>query len=741
MAVNYLRPSTAERVNRSWLASRYPLLIVFPPLVVLLPLALAFIATVFRLETLEVARIGAVAAGAYGVGAILFVIAVGPRARQTESAGHDAGQAVSNCLRVTEGGGVLLWIAGGGILAVVGTLTIAPTLAGLQYFSEAALIIAAPAMAWSYWAGKHMLLAIAGDVEIEYHGRTYSVAIKIAMVFIGFFIVSVGALVLLVSSHIARRLQAAGVPSDSIMTDVTTFGLVIGFITAIIFAMATFFLARDITAPLNELIHIAREMAEGHFDVRAQVFSDDELGKLGRSFGAMRNSLRALLSRIGSSGVAITQGVRSMNSGTTALLTGAHEQQNLNAEETQSVRSVSSEARSVLDAVDKVANVSVESAGAATEMNASSTEVARRVDDLFRSVEKTSSSTLEIDAIARETSRRTSDLSNVAADVLTFVTEMDASVGEITRTAHATADLSGQVHDDAVAGQTAVAATTNSIRVTQESTRRAVEAFEQLQKSLGKIHSILEFIDSVTDQAKLLSFNAAIIAAHAGENDYGFSVIAEEVRQLSERTRNATGEIGGIIRDLQPVAKQAVAALEEGVVNVDHTVDLAAQAAESLTKIVASADSSQEIVHKISTAIDEQAAASKHLRAVTSRVSDTIREIDRANEGQAEATRLLAEEAERVRDIAQQVNRSAEEQRVVSGGIATAMEQISADVRIIRDRLQRQLAQAEQIANVSVTTLSIAQKNSTIAEDFNRELESLFASAASFEEEVARFRV
>ena len=69
------------------------------------------------------------------------------------------------------------------------------------------------------------------------------------------------------------------------------------------------------------------------------------------------------------------------------------------------------------------------------------------------------------------------------------------------------------------------------------------------------------------------------------------------------------------------------------------------------------------------------------------------------------------------------------------------MEHIATDVKMIRDSLERQLAKAEEIANASKTTLQIAQKNSTIADGFTRELESLFASATAFEQEVARFRV
>ncbi len=744
MAVQYLRPSGTAIAVPARLTALYGWAIALPPAVALVPVAIAFLASVVHFSPGDLVRVVAAAAVVYGAGVLAFVVFVGRCARDVEEAidtRRNASAVVSQCLASTELGALILWVGAGALLAAAGAYTYAPTLAGLQNFFEAAMIVAAPAMAWSYWTGKKMLLLMAGQVRIHYTGRPYSLGVKIAMVFIGFFGISLGALVQLISSHVAAQLTAAGLDAPAIASDITRYALLMALVTAVVFAVATFFLARDLTSPMNELIRVANEMASGHFDVDARVFADDEVGKLADRFGVTRDSLRSLLSNVGNSGAAITNGVRAMTAGTNALLSGAHEQKDLNQLATESVNAVGSEARSVLEAVDKVAAGSYDSAGSALELNASSTEVARRMDDLFRSVEKTSSSTTEIDATARETSHRTNELSGVGSEVLTFVTQMDASVAEITRTSHATADLSTQVRNDAAAAQQAVTATVEGIRSTQEATRRTAGAFEDLQNSLKKIDQIVLFIDSVTDETKLLSLNAAIIAAHAGEDDYGFSVIAEEVRQLSERTRTATAEIAGIIRGLQPVTKQAVVALGEGVGNVERTVDLAQQASASLEKIVGSSDRSRDMVQKIARSLEEQVMASRHLHDVTSRVSDTIREIHRANEGQAEATRLLAVEADHVKDIAKQVNRAADEQRIASGSIAKSMEQIATDVKMIRDRLERQLAQADQIANASKTTLAIAQKNSSIADDFNRELESLFASASAFENEVARFRV
>ena len=99
------------------------------------------------------------------------------------------------------------------------------------------------------------------------------------------------------------------------------------------------------------------------------------------------------------------------------------------------------------------------------------------------------------------------------------------------------------------------------------------------------------------------------------------------------------------------------------------------------------------------------------------------------------------QEAERVSDIAAEVKRATDDQVQTGAGIAQAMEQIASDVRVIRDRLGRQLAEAEQIASATRATLTIAKKNNAIAEQFSAAIEDLVVSGKVFSEDVSRFRV
>lgn len=709
-----------------------------PPVAFFLPVALWFLRSVLGGHVYRNAVTVASVVG-YAAGALVAAVLFATLARAVDVALErrtDPSKEVSACLGATVVTAALLWCGWGGVLAAIGAATVLPTVLGVQYFFEAALIVGAPAMAWTYWRGKRLLVKRVEDApSLSYVGRTYSIGTKIALVFVGFYIVSVGAVVLVISSSVAGRLGEAAA------LEVTRFSIMVAVPACIAFAVATYFLTRDVTRPLAALKRLAAEMAAGNFEHAPRIFADDETGELARSFGVTTETLRPLIRHLGRSGTSITEGVRLMTSGTETLVHGAREQTALAQESDGALSLVRSEAQRVLVATEQVAENTYASAERASEMKASSAEVAKRMDDLLQSVEKSSSSTRELDSSAQEMSQRTQNLSMISSEVLAFVSQMDATVQQIHRTAEATAGISRETRETADEGRRAVSETVAGIRSTQESTRRMSEAFDSLQQSLGKIDQILVFIDELTNRTNLLSLNAAIIAAQAGENDSGFSVIADEVRQLADRTRSATKEIAGIIRAVQPITREAVAALNEGVANVDQSVSLANNANVALGRILASSERSLDMNQVISNSLQEQSRAGHHLHELAARLSDNSSEIHRAMQGQAVATELLAHESERVRDIASQVKRASDEQVIAGGGIAQAMELIAADINNVRDRLERQLSQAEQVAAASRVTLTIAEKNHGVAEQFSSALQSLLHSGKAFEAEVARFRV
>jgi len=135
------------------------------------------------------------------------------------------------------------------------------------------------------------------------------------------------------------------------------------------------------------------------------------------------------------------------------------------------------------------------------------------------------------------------------------------------------------------------------------------ELIERLSTSSAEVAAVVNLITAIAGQTNLLALNAAIIAAQAGEHGLGFTVVADEIRQLAERTRGSTKEINTIIKAVQGGSRQAMTKMHEGVQRVEASVTLADDASRSLAKIVASAARSYEMATKISRALEDQAQA------------------------------------------------------------------------------------------------------------------------------------
>ncbi len=808
---------------------RYLLWLVIPPALVTIPLAFLFLEQVISLRLATAIDILLLLILMYAVAALVYGHVLSPALRRLDEVDE-----TSACLEKTLRLAIVGLGSGGVLFIVVATLMVMPSVLGLAYFVVAALIVAFPGIAWAYASGKRQLAARAPG---GYSGRELSVGRKIAIVFIGSFIISSAALVELVSTKVTISLEQLDLASSAdrfqrvfetandaaqiharmlddlrlyipagyslqlidrkghvtttgetltgaevnsirrmrngdstalvsphvfkfgmlkdgsilvlsipwtpyrnIPVQITLYTLIIALLTTGIFSAAAYLTARDITGPMRELRGLAAQMAQGNFDVAPKVFSDDEVGQLANSFGETRANLSRLLGRVGGSGTTITEGVRVITGGTESLLVRARDQAQLTLNSTNSLETVRAGIRSVLAAADTVAGLTDDASSRALELQASAEQVARSSDHLSQSVEKTSASTAEMDASMREMSQRTDVLAGIGDEVLSFVTEMDSTISELRDAAQATALISRHVSEDAEAGGGAVARMAEGIDLSRDLTSSTAATIDDLQRSVGQISQILNVIEEITNRTNLLALNAAIIAAQAGEQGLGFGVVADEIRELAERTRGSTKEISAIIKAVQKGSRDAVEKVKSGVERVEANVQLAQNATSSLTKIVGSATRSYDMATKISRALEDQAAASGHLHEVTARMSDHIVQINRATREQARGTELLAQEAERVREITAQVKSAADEQSQAGRGITAALEKIADDARAMRDRLDAQMRETERIAEAAKTMLQIAQENDAIAREFNITVQNLVLSGRNFESEVARFR-
>ena len=242
----------------------------------------------------------------------------------------------------------------------------------------------------------------------------------------------------------------------------------------------------------------------------------------------------------------------------------------------------------------------------------------------------------------------------VAAQTGTVATageEMSATSGDIARNCQSAAEGAQKASQSAQYGTSVVGKIVAAMGEIAEKVLASAQTVESLGARSDQIGEIIGTIEDIADQTNLLALNAAIEAARAGEQGRGFAVVADEVRALAERTTKATREIGEMIKAIQDETRGAVAAMEQGVRQVEAGTSEAAKSGAALGDILEQINAVAMQVNQIATAAEEQTATtgeiSNNMMQITQVVQDTA---SGAHESATAAARLSgnAEELQRL---------------------------------------------------------------------------------------------
>lgn len=214
-----------------------------------------------------------------------------------------------------------------------------------------------------------------------------------------------------------------------------------------------------------------------------------------------------------------------------------------------------------------------------------------------------------------------------SASVATAGEEMSATSSDIAQNCQMAAEGAQRASQSATNGAGVVETTVAVMGQIAEKVQESARTVESLGARSDQIGAIIGTIEDIADQTNLLALNAAIEAARAGEQGRGFAVVADEVRALAERTTRATKEIGEMIKAIQRETKGAVAAMEQGVQQVEAGTIEAAKSGDALRDILEQVNDVATQVNQIATAAEEQTATtseiSNNMQQITQVVQDT----------------------------------------------------------------------------------------------------------------------
>lgn len=428
------------------------------------------------------------------------------------------------------------------------------------------------------------------------------------------------------------------------------------------------------TIYLQRIAQVARKVAGGDLSEHSQPQSEKDV--LGNVFADMISRLRHLVSKI--------------RLEANQLVVMSQESQHRTHEETESVEKIS---------------LSVEeTTSSMTQMAMSIEEVNENMQSLASFVGETSSSIEEMTSSIRQIVLHSEQLASASEETSASIQEISASLQQFAKTAQHSKQLSDGARQDAIDGREAVEKMIRSMKEIQLMATETAETIRSLNTRTESVERILGVIKDISDQTSLLSINASIIAKKAGERGRGFTVIADKVRKLAERSNTSAKEIALIIRDVRREAAHAVEVVTQGYERVQEGATLAELAGQALEKIISGANESSSVVSMIAETTGEQTRISQHIMESMDQVVEMVNQIKKATMEQEKSSSYIMQQAEQILLSSKQVKQSTSEQTEVVKHVSLAMDDVRSLIQMTSERT-RESAQAASMLSQRASAL------------------------------------
>lgn len=477
-----------------------------------------------------------------------------------------------------------------------------------------------------------------------------------------------------------------GLSKAALVSDVANsrrLSLLVGFGTLVLGFLTFWFMATRIVGPLNTAVHTANRVAEGDLDIQLDLTSTGEPGQLLTAMRTMVESMRRIIGGMVDSASRVSAVASQLSENSRSILQGAETQSSASEQTSTSVQQMVASIGQVARNSQRLHESGAEVAVTVEEMSAAMESIAKSAKDLAADVEETSSQVEEMAILIETVARNAQDADGAAK----------AAVAE--------AESGSRAVREALAGMGAIS---ESIREIGTVTRR-------LGDNSKEIHKITDLINDLATQTNLLSLNASIQAAHAGEFGHGFAVVAQEIRNLAERSANSARDIGKLVSAIATDTENAILVSEEGSAQAMSGMKLASTGSEALERILGAIGSVSEMMTEIGAATESQVQSAERMVSTFGRMSEMTQLITKATQDQAAGNKRTLDVVEQMHAMTDQMSRAFKEQ---SEGAILVGDAIS------------------NIANISADHLKAASEIAQVTGELSQQADALRGMSAAF---------
>ncbi|MDP2168179.1 MAG: phosphate/phosphite/phosphonate ABC transporter substrate-binding protein [Thermodesulfovibrionales bacterium] len=497
-----------------------------------------------------------------------------------------------------------------------------------------------------------------------------------------------------------------------------------------------------VVRPVRTLEANALRMSEGDLSFKTGIKTKDEIGKLDRSIKESLRSISSVLMRVKEIAGEISSATGSVEGESRKVLEGIQLEAEAVANISSSVEQLNAAITEIAEGTESLASSVEEIAASIEQMSASIGSVTEITSELSEGVEATSSSIEQMYATIKEVAESSDHLAKVSDETLSAVEEIIYSIKEVETSAKESAKLSEKVTKDA---STLGVAAIDKTALGMQRIKTAVEKTASVIKKLGgrsdEIGKILNVIDDITDQTTLLALNAAILASQAREHGKGFSVVADEIKDLAERTAFSTQEIDTLIQSVRQEVRDAVDAMKDGLASVEEGLKLSAEASDAVKKILASSKMSSEMAAAIERSTGEQAKAARLVSDSIETVREMVGQIARATAEQSKGIAFVIVAVDKMKNSSLQVNNATQQQEASSRQMAQAIEIISDRSQQIARAINEQKLGSGQIRDSVDRIKNLPGENRDLTFKINKALRELSKDSDLLVTEMERFKL